>query len=583
MKDGATAAAAVRWARRGAAVALRNARGGHDVSNVQNPLNHDVGVTRMATVIMVFFASHIRPRARACDFGLFAAARPVYGSSAPRDLRARCAAAESRRNLLRPHRRPRRNPLRRPCRPQSRDMPFDLKPPTTESSACVIDDVVEVIPTTAERSVKIRAEAHVAMTPAPGHASCSGDEADDGVGGRREDDEDRGSRLVACWAVPGSLAEAAGLKAGDVLVEIDGAAAPAMGECGKMLRAHEAGPLCPADRVVPPPSVPPPKPPPKPPPPKPVRVELSVVKTMKSQKLGITLWEDKPGFISVQAVAAGSVVEAAGIRVGDVVVGIGGQAAPSTVHGCILKLKAAEGTCVVAVTRKGAAAAEESRRSRCGASQVAAAAAGREAHTHAESKQCLNSQGPLGLQCGARAGDRRRGRGDLHREGARAMGARGRRRRAPPSSSGGRAATSGAPPRRRSSRNRTHRLYANRRSPPPRFRRSSGGCRSRRAATSTRCSRPPPRRPRTPRWRRRRRRCAPTPSAARRGGRRGGVLARAGRGVAGAGGVAAAGWFVRAAARRAEADAEQAAQGARGDDLQRARARARAEPLGGAR
>ena len=249
--------------------------------------------------------------------------------------------------------------------------------------------VVEVVPPpTLNRSPsKIRAEAHVAkMTPAPGHTrfvlEVTKPTTESAVGVKMT--ADRGGGLISVLeAVPGSLAEAAGLKAGDVLVEIDGAAAPAtVGECGKMLRAHEAGPLCfTVDRVVPPPSVPPPKPPPKPPPPKPVRVELSVVKTMKSQKLGITLWEDKPGFISVQAVAAGSVVEAAGIRVGDVVVGIGGKAAPSTVHGCILKLKAAEGTCVVAVTRKGAAAAEEIKaQSVRRASQVAAAAAAREAH-----------------------------------------------------------------------------------------------------------------------------------------------------------------------------------------------------------
>ena len=76
-----------------------------------------------------------------------------------------------------------------------------------------------------------------------------------------------------------------------------------------------------------------------------------------------------------------SVPDGAGMRVGDVVVGIGGKAAPSTVHGCILKLKAAEGTCVVAVTRKGAAAAEEIKaQSVRRASQVAAAAAAREAH-----------------------------------------------------------------------------------------------------------------------------------------------------------------------------------------------------------
>ena len=80
------------------------------------------------------------------------------------------------------------------------------------------------------------------------------------------------------------------------------------------------------------------------------------------------------GLPAKNAFAEGSVVEAAGIRVGDVVVGIGGKAAPSTVHGCILKLKAAEGTCVVAVTRKGAAAAEEIKaQSVRRASQVAAA------------------------------------------------------------------------------------------------------------------------------------------------------------------------------------------------------------------
>ena len=313
--------------------------------------------------------------------------------------------------------------------------------------------VVEVVPKpTLNRSPsKIRAEAHVAeMTPAPGHTrfvlEVTKPTTESAVGVKMT--ADRGGGLISVLeAVPGSLAEAAGLKAGDVLVEIDGAAAPAtVGECGKMLRAHEAGPLCfTVDRVVPPPSVPPPKPPPKPPRPKRVRVELRVVKTMKSQKLGITLWEDKPGFISVQAVAAGSVVEAAGMRVGDVVVGIGGKAAPSTVHGCILKLKAAEGTCVVAVTRKGAAAAEEIKaQSVRRASQVAAAAAAARRTTHAESEANVGATKDLSAYNAARAQAIADEVEAIYTGKVRERWrARGRRRRAPPSSCrSGRAATS---------------------------------------------------------------------------------------------------------------------------------------------